>query len=114
MPGRPSTISVMESPTGCTKQLMRVAVRLVPAAELMRPAGMKPFSCASRNFASQKARRSSLSLPARALATRARTSRIDVSPSFAYFSTRTSVLISWAGSLVMSAAGRRDLATLMR
>ncbi len=39
MPGRSSTASVMESPTGCTKQLMSVAASDVPAAELMRPAG---------------------------------------------------------------------------
>ena len=31
-----------ESPTGCTKQLMSVACRSVPAAELTRPPGMKP------------------------------------------------------------------------
>jgi hypothetical protein len=53
MPGRPSTISEIESPTGCTKQLISVAQRSVPAAELMRPAGTKPFSCASRKRVSQ-------------------------------------------------------------
>jgi hypothetical protein len=52
----------MESPTGCTKQLISVACRSVPAAELMRPAGTKPFSCASRKRASQKARLSSVSI----------------------------------------------------
>ena len=56
MPGLPSTTSVIESPTGCTKQLISVAVSEVPAAELMRPAGMKPRSCASANFASHCAR----------------------------------------------------------
>ena len=48
MPGLPSTTSEIESPTGCTKQLISVACRLTPAAELMRPAGMKPSSCASQ------------------------------------------------------------------
>ncbi len=43
MPGRPSTDSETESPTGCTKQLISVARRSVPAAELMRPPGMKPL-----------------------------------------------------------------------
>jgi hypothetical protein len=65
---------VIESPTGCTKQLISVAVSWVPAAELMRPAGTKPRSCASRNFASQWARLSSASMAARARATRLRTS----------------------------------------
>ena len=74
MPGLPSTISVIESPTGCTKQLISVAVSEVPAAELMRPAGMKPRSCASRKRASQCARFSSGSTAASARATRARTS----------------------------------------
>src|SRR6185295_16140623 len=57
MPGLPSTTSEMESPTGWTKQLMSVACRLTPAAELMRPAGMKPSSCACRKRRSQAARR---------------------------------------------------------
>jgi hypothetical protein len=52
----PSVTSVTESPTGWTKQLMSVAARSVPAAELIRPAGTKPCCCASRNFASQCAR----------------------------------------------------------
>jgi len=30
MPGLPSMVSVIESPTGCTKQLMSVAVSEVP------------------------------------------------------------------------------------
>ena len=50
---------MIESPTGCTKQLISVAVSVVPAAELMRPAGMKPRSCASWNFVSHCARLSS-------------------------------------------------------
>ena len=74
MPGLPSTTSVIESPTGCTKQLISVAVSDVPAAELMRPAGMKPRSCASRKRASQWARSASASAAASARATRARTS----------------------------------------
>ena len=57
MPGRPSTTSEIESPTGCTKQLISVACRFTPAAELMRPAGMKPSSCACRKRRSQWARR---------------------------------------------------------
>ncbi len=47
MPGLPSTTSEIESPTGCTKQLMSVACMGMPAAELMRPAGIKPASIAS-------------------------------------------------------------------
>ena len=37
MPGFPSTISVMESPTGSTKQLISVAVSEVPAFNLGDP-----------------------------------------------------------------------------
>jgi hypothetical protein len=33
----------IESPTGCTKQLISVAASSVPAADWMRPAGMKPM-----------------------------------------------------------------------
>ena len=98
MPGRPSTTSVIESPTGCTKQLISVAVSVVPAAELMRPAGMKPRSCASWNFASHCARRSSGSAVASARATRRRTSSTVRSCPLAYFSTRTSPEISCSGS----------------
>ena len=39
MPGWPSSICEIESPTGCTKQLMRVAESPVPAADWIRPAG---------------------------------------------------------------------------
>ena len=99
MPGLPSTNSVIESPTGCTKQLMSVAVSDVPAAELMRPAGMKPRSCASRNFASQWARFPSGSAAARARATRARTSAAEASPSLAYFSNSTSREMDCWGSV---------------
>ena len=50
MPGLPSTVSETESPTGCTKQLISVTSRMPePAAELIRPPGMKPRSSASRN-----------------------------------------------------------------
>ena len=52
MPGLPSTVSDTESPTGCTKQLINVAANWVPAAELIRPPGMKPFSSASKNTGS--------------------------------------------------------------
>jgi hypothetical protein len=97
MPGLPSTTSVMESPTGCTKQLMRVAVSEVPAAELMRPAGMKPRSCASRNLASHCRRDASGSAAASARATRARTSATEASPSLAYFSSSTSREMACAG-----------------
>jgi hypothetical protein len=53
MPGLPSTISEMESPTGCTKQLISVAWIWIPAAELMRPAGMNPSLSAPRKRFSQ-------------------------------------------------------------
>src|SRR6266853_1741884 len=66
MPGRPSTISEIESPTGCTKQLMSVACIGIPAAELMRPAGMKPASIASWKRRSQWACLSGTSATARA------------------------------------------------
>jgi hypothetical protein len=36
----------MLSPTGCTKQLISVALRSVPAAELIRPPRMNPSPCA--------------------------------------------------------------------
>ena len=98
MPGLPSTTSVMESPTPCTKQLISVAVSEVPAAESIRPAGMKPRSCASRNRASQWARFASGSTEASARATRARTSAAVASPPFAYFSRRTSWEMGWAGN----------------
>src|SRR3989304_3041481 len=97
MPGRPSTISGIESPTGCTKQLMSVAVSVVPAAELMRPAGTKPCSCASRKRFSQRARLSSASHEASARATRSRTSRTVFSLPLAYFSCSTSAQISCSG-----------------
>ena len=34
MPGLPSTTSEIESPTGCTKQLISVALQSVPAADI--------------------------------------------------------------------------------
>jgi hypothetical protein len=112
MPGRWSSISVIESPTGCTKQLISVAVSWVPAAELMRPAGTKPRSCASRNFASQCARRSSASAWASAFATRRRTSPTVVSPPLAYFSISTSPEISCSGRQAIfssSVSGTRSI-----
>src|SRR6185295_2301044 len=54
MPGLPSTVCETESPTGCTKQLMSVACKSVPAAEFTRPPGMKPRVCASKNACSQR------------------------------------------------------------
>src|SRR5262245_51734391 len=98
MPGRPSTTSEIESPTGCTKQLMSVACIWMPAAELMRPAGMKPASSVSANLRSHWARFSGVSTAARARATRARTSATVRSLPFAYFSSRASRQISCSGS----------------
>src|SRR5436190_3731006 len=98
MPGRPSTTSEIESPTGCTKQLMSVACSCTPAAEFMRPAGMKPSFWACRKRRSQWARRSSLSAWARARATRRRTSSMLASLPFAYFSSSVSRQISCAGA----------------
>src|SRR4249920_954546 len=106
MPGLPSTTSVIESPTGCTKQLMSVAVSVVPAAELILPAGMKPCSCASRNFASHCARLSSASAIASARATRRRTSSTVRSEPLAYFSRSTSPEISCSGNGVAAGALR--------
>src|ERR1043165_6013174 len=106
MPGLPSTTSEMESPTGCTKQLMSVACRLTPAAELMRPAGMKPCSWACRKRRSHWARRSSGSTWARARATRWRTCSTVASLPFAYFSISVSRQIScstlWFAALACS------------
>src|SRR5262245_75596 len=98
MPGRPSTTSEIESPTGCTKQLMSVACIAMPAAELMRPAGMKPASCASRKRRSQWARFSGASTMASAWAIRARTSATLRSLPLAYFSSSASRQISCSGS----------------
>jgi hypothetical protein len=56
MLGLPPFDSDTESPTGCTKQLISVAWMPVPAAELMRPAGTKPFSSAQRKRAAQVSR----------------------------------------------------------
>src|SRR6185295_3769355 len=100
MPGLPSTSSEIESPTGCTKQLMSVACRAMPAAELMRPAGMKPSSCACRKRRSQAARRSSGSTWARARATRRRTCSTVASLPLAYFSISVSRQISCSATLV--------------
>src|SRR5258706_3864828 len=104
MPGLPSTTSEIESPTGCTKQLMSVACRLTPAAELMRPAGMKPSCCACRKRRSQAARRSSGSAWARARATRTRTCSTVASLPLAYFSISVSRQISCSATPVTSLA----------
>src|SRR5688500_595440 len=98
MPGLPSTVSEIEAPTGGTKQITRVACSCTPAAELMRPAGMKPSSCACRKRASQKARRSAASGWARALATRRRTSPMLVSSPLAYFSSSVSREMTCSGA----------------
>src|SRR5713101_6419824 len=100
MPGLPSTTSEIESPTGCTKQLMRVAWSWMPAAELMRPAGMKPSFCACRKRRSQCARRSSGSTWASARATRRRTSSTLASLPLAYFSSSVSREMSCGGASV--------------
>ncbi len=96
----------MESPTGCTKQLMSVAARGVPAADWMRPAGRKPC-CSAHRKASRCWSRRSGSTSASALATRALTSSIDVSLSLQYFSRRTSRLI--ACGFRAAAEGTRSL-----
>ena len=96
----------MESPTGCTKQLMSVAARGVPAADWMRPAGRKPC-CSAHRKASRCWSRHSGSTSASALATRALTSSIDVSLSLQYFSRRTSRLI--ACGFRAAAEGTRSL-----
>ena len=104
MPGLPSTISTTESPIGCTKQLIKVAASVVPAAGLMRPAGTKPFSCAHRKRASHWPRCFSSSLAASARATRRRTSCTEVSLPLAYFSTSTSPEISCSASRSLTGA----------
>src|SRR6185437_11757896 len=103
----PSSSPEMLSPTGCTKQLISVALRSVPAAELMRPPRMKPFSCARWNASSHWVRIAGASTAASARATRRRTSSIVRSPPFAYFSSSTSSEIAWGGSV--GARGRRFL-----
>src|SRR6266496_2378162 len=51
MPGRPSPTSEIESPTGCTKQLISVACIGIPAADLLvgersdGDAGFQRFFC---------------------------------------------------------------------
>src|SRR5690606_24912390 len=98
MPGVPfSSCPHTASPIGCTKQLISVARMSVPAAELIRPAGTKPFSMAQRNSASQCFCRSAGSTEASARATRTRMScAVDSSP-LAYFSRRTSTVTSCSG-----------------
>src|SRR3990172_2756140 len=103
MPGLPSTTSEIESPTGCTKQLIRVACSATPAAELMRPAGMKPSSSALRKRRSHFARSPSASTWARAFATGWRTWSTDDSSPLAYFSSSASRQISCTGRVALSA-----------
>ncbi len=98
MPGLPSRASETESPTGWTKQLISVAWIPVPAAELIRPAGTKPFSSAQRKRAPHISRRSAGSASASARATRARTSAMVLSSPLAYFSSSTSVEMSCGAS----------------
>src|SRR6185295_504959 len=112
MPGLPSTTSEIESPTGCTKQLMSVACRLTPAAELMRPAGMKPSSWACRKRRSHCARRSSGSTWARARATRVRTCSTLASLPLAYFSIRVSRQISCSATAISLACSTRGHSVL--
>src|SRR6185369_11395818 len=100
MPGTPVTGSQPRtlSPIGCTKQLINVACRSVPAAELIRPAGTKPFCWAHRKRSAQIERKlSSASAEATAVATRWRTSSTETSLPLAYFSCSTSPEISWGG-----------------
>src|SRR5271154_2397415 len=99
MPGLPSRDSAIEAPTGWAEPLMRGAGRGVPAAELIRPAGMKPCCIASRKRFSHCARRASGSARANARATRARTWDASVSPPFAYFSSRTPREMACSGRL---------------
>ena len=107
MPGWPSSTCVMLSPTGCTKQLMSVAASPVPAADWMRPAGMKPCCSACRKRSSHSARCSGASASASARATRRFTSSGVVSSPLAYFSFSTSALMAWGGSARTAASGAR-------
>jgi hypothetical protein len=77
---------------------MSVACIAMPAAELIRPAGMKPASMASWKRRSQWTRFSGASAAARARATRSRTSVMVCSLPFAYFSSSASRQISCSGS----------------
>ncbi|VEB41589.1 Uncharacterised protein [Chromobacterium violaceum] len=99
MPTLPCSVSDTESPTGWTKQLISVALRSVPAAELMRPPGMKPWSSASKNSGSKRA--GSFSSSASARATRWRTSLTLCSPFLAYFSSNTSREMSCSAMAAM-------------
>src|SRR6218665_1933182 len=57
MPGKPSSSwPCMQSPTGCTKQLINVAWMSVPAALMMRPAPIAPACRLARNRASYRLR----------------------------------------------------------
>ena len=97
MPGLPSSpTSETESPTGCTKQLMSVARKSVPAAELMRPPGIKPPSNVLKNASANRSTSAGCSHCASARATRRRTSSTLRSSPLAYFSSKTSRQMSYS------------------
>ena len=106
IPGLSSTFSVMESPTGCTKQLISVLCRSVPAALLTRPAGMKPCCMAHKNSCEYFLRSLGSSTWARAVATRVRTWVTEDSSPLAYFSSSTSVEITCGSARAMAALSR--------
>ncbi len=89
----------MQSPTGCTKQLMSVAWMSVPAALMMRPAPMAPACRLARNRASYFSRRAGASTEARARATRLYRSSTLLSPGLRYFSRSTSRLMGCRGEM---------------
>src|SRR6218665_2629004 len=94
MPGKPSSSwPCMQSPTGCTKQLINVAWMSVPAALMMRPAPIAPACRLARNRASYRLRSSGASTDAKARATRWESICAVVSPGLRYFSHSTSWLM---------------------
>src|SRR6218665_2427504 len=94
MPGKPSSSwPCMQSPTGCTKQLINVAWMSVPAALMMRPAPIAPACRLARNRASYRLRSSGASTDAKARATRWESICAVVSPGLRYFSHSTSCLM---------------------
>ena len=107
MPGRPSSTWAIESPTGCTKQLISVADRAVPAADWMRPAGMKPCSSASRKRGFPKG----VLVGGFGLAKARALHTVHVpdggSSPLAYFSASTSSLMAWGGNARTVALGAR-------
>src|SRR5581483_599892 len=108
MPGRPSHLPEIESPTGCTKQLMKVACSRVPAAELIRPAGTNPAVIAARNFFSQWTRFFAVSTRASARATRRCTSATDRSPAARTGARRLDVAAHDPDVILELAARRRE------